>query len=61
MQTLSFDEWLKELDVIASREGQQGSMVEQTCRECWQMSYDEGHSPEVAYDESMSYGEPMED
>ncbi len=46
---MEFDKWLKELDAVAAKNGQEGSLSEQTGKDCWRGYYDDGFSPLDAF------------
>lgn len=50
-----FQEWLKQLDAYAAKYGNK-DYVKSTGDDCWRGYFDDGHSPEDAYQEDCSYG-----
>lgn len=54
MGKMSFDKWLKQVDLEMNKLGHQGSYVAETGRECWLGFYEDGYTPAKAVAEDMS-------
>lgn len=53
--TITFDEWLAELDARGGDRYGAGKVSENTGAECWRGYFDDGYSPQDALDEDWSY------
>lgn len=51
-----FKGWLKKLDEVAKSYGHTTSYTEDTGADCWRGYFDDGLSPEDAYQEDCSHG-----
>lgn len=56
MADKEFEKWLDEVDEIGRAEGYKHSIVKQTGSAAWAAYFEDGYSPEEAYDEDMAYG-----
>jgi hypothetical protein len=48
MQTITFSEWLAELDAEAARRGYAQPITQQTGADCWSLAYEDGTTPAEA-------------
>ena len=54
--TDEFKEWVEQLNVYGKKKGFDGNITDESGAENWFIYFQDGYSPEEAYEEDASYG-----